>query len=48
MRQVLCAVLLFLFSAPALAQRVDFTIAGKVVRVSDPRIAPDVLAIVVG
>lgn len=47
MRQVLCAVLLFLFSAPALAQRVDLTTAGKVVRVSDPQIAPDGLAIVV-
>jgi dipeptidyl aminopeptidase/acylaminoacyl peptidase len=41
MRQVLCAVLLFVCSTPALAQRVDLTTAGKIVRVADPQIAPD-------
>ena len=47
MRQLLCAILLFVCSTPALAQRVDLTTAGKVVRVADPQIAPDGRAIVV-
>lgn len=41
MRQALCAILLFLFTTPALAQRVDLTTAGKVVRLADPQISPD-------
>ena len=47
MRHLLCALLLFVFSTPALAQRVDLTTAGKVVRVADPQIAPDGRSIVV-
>ena len=46
MRQVLCAVLLFVFATPAVAQRVDLTTAGKVVRLADPQIAPDGKSIV--
>ena len=47
MRQVLCAILLFLFTTPALAQRVDLTTAGKVVRLADPQISPDGKSILV-
>jgi dipeptidyl aminopeptidase/acylaminoacyl peptidase len=47
MRRLLCAFLLFVCSAPAFAQRVDLTTAGKVVRVADPQIAPDGGAVVV-
>ena len=47
MRQLCCALLLFVCATPALAQRVDLTTAGKIVRVADPQIAPDGRAIVV-
>ena len=47
MRQLLCALLLFACSAPAFAQRVDLSTAGKVVRVADPQISPDGRAILV-
>lgn len=47
---MIAALLLFVSSSPALAQRVDLTTSSKVVRVSDPQIAPDggAIAVLVG
>ena len=47
MKHLTIALLLLVLPYPAWAQRVDATISGKVVRVSDPQITPDGRAVAI-